>query len=129
MQRSYTLKGGPEKAASRALLYSVGIKKEEMNRPFNRDRRQFQTKLCPVAYIRSSLRKAVKRGVREAGGVPFEFNTITVCDGMAQGHVGMKYSLPSREIIAGIVRDYAGRHISLTAQCSSTAVINVYPVC
>ncbi len=99
MQRSYTLKGGPEKAASRALLYSVGIKKEEMNRPFIGIAGSFN-EIVPGCIHSQQLAEAVKRGVREAGGVPFEFNTITVCDGMAQGHVGMKYSLPSREIIA-----------------------------
>jgi len=46
------------------------------------------------------LRRAVKAGIRMAGGVPFEFNTIGICDGIAMGHTGMKNSLPSREIIA-----------------------------
>ncbi len=99
MQRSYTLKGGPEKAAGRAILYSVGVKKEDFDKPFIAIAGSYN-EIVPGCIHSQHLSAAVKRGVRDAGGVPFEFNTITVCDGALQGHVGMKYSLPSREIIA-----------------------------
>ena len=54
-----------------------------------------------------AVAQSVREGILEAGGVPLEFNTIGVCDGMAQGHVGMKYSLPSRGDHRGIHRDHA----------------------
>ncbi len=99
MQRSYTLKGGPEKAAGRAILYSVGVQKEDFEKPFIGIAGSYN-EIVPGCIHAQELSQQVKRGVRDAGGVPFEFNTITVCDGALQGHVGMKYSLPSREIIA-----------------------------
>src|SRR5512136_3198525 len=54
--------------------------------------------------------EAVKEGILSAGGIPFEFSTIAVCDGIAMGHVGMKYSLPSREIIADSVETVCRAH-------------------
>lgn len=98
-QRSYTLKGGVEKAAGRAILRSVGVKREDFSKPFIAVAGSFN-EIVPGCIHAQKLANEVKRGIRDGGGVPFEFNTITMCDGAAQGHVGMKYSLPSRDIIA-----------------------------
>ncbi|MCI8360437.1 MAG: dihydroxy-acid dehydratase [Clostridiales bacterium] len=97
--RSNLMKEGPTRAPHRSLLNALGVSEKEMKRPFvavvnsKSDYIPGHTHLDTVA-------DAVKAGVRNAGGVPFEFRTIGVCDGLAMNHTGMKYSLPSRELIA-----------------------------
>src|SRR5659263_751819 len=97
--RSDLIKKGPTRASHRSLLKALGITDNEMKRPF-------VAVVCSASdYIPGHLHlkniaEGVKAGIRAAGGVPFEFNTIGVCAGIAMGHTGMKNSLPSREIIA-----------------------------
>jgi len=96
--RSDITKVGPERAPHRALLKGTGLIDEEMDRPFVGVVNSWN-EFIPGHIHLDKVAKAVKAGIRMAGGVPFEFHTIGLCDGIAMGHKGMKYSLPSREII------------------------------
>ena len=96
--RSSIIKEGPERAANRSLLKATGITDSEMKRPFIAVVNSWND-IIPGHIHLNKLAEAVKAGIRNAGGVPFEFHTIGVCDGIAMGHEGMKYSLPSREVI------------------------------
>jgi len=96
--RSDITKVGPERAPHRALLKGTGLIDEEMDRPFVGVVNSWN-EFIPGHIHLDRIAKAVKAGIRMAGGVPFEFHTIGLCDGIAMGHKGMKYSLPSREII------------------------------
>jgi len=100
--RSFELTAGPDRIAHRALLFACGLVRADMDKPLIAIVNSWN-EIVPGCMHLQAVAKAVREGVLEAGGVPFEFNTIGVCDGMAQGHVGMKYSLPSREIIAASV--------------------------
>ena len=97
--RSGTLTNGIERAAHRALLYSTGLDTEDLKKPMIAVVNSF-TEMVPGHMHLRGLADYVKQGIYEAGGIPREFNTIAVCDGICQGHKGMKYSLMSREIIA-----------------------------
>ncbi len=97
--RSDNIKKGPERAPHRSLLKAVGLTDEEMELPFIGVVNSWN-EVIPGHIHLDKLAEAVKAGIRMAGGVPFEFNTIGICDGIAMGHNGMKNSLPSREIIA-----------------------------
>jgi len=97
--RSDNIKKGLERAPHRSLLKAVGLTDEEMSLPFIGVVNSWN-EIIPGHIHLDKLADAVKAGIRMAGGVPFEFNTIGVCDGIAMGHTGMKNSLPSREIIA-----------------------------
>jgi dihydroxy-acid dehydratase len=97
--RSDNIKKGLERAPHRSLLKAVGLTDEEMSYPFIGVVNSWN-EIIPGHIHLDKLAEAVKAGIRMAGGVPFEFNTIGVCDGLAMGHSGMKNSLPSREIIA-----------------------------
>lgn len=97
--RSDILKSGMERVPHRALLKATGITDAEMKRPFIGVVNS-KSDFLPGHIHLGEIAEAVKAGVRYGGGVPFEFNTIGVCDGFAQSHDGMKYSLPSRELIA-----------------------------
>ncbi len=101
-RRSSQIVEGPHRTAHRALLLSLGLERDEFEKPFIAVANSWNEIVPGCAHLRS-VSEAVKRGVWQAGGVPFEFNTIGVCDGMAQGHVGMSYSLVSRELIAASV--------------------------
>ena len=97
--RSDLMKGGPSRAPQRSLLRALGLSDTELTRPF------IGVVCSKSDYIPGhkhlgEIAEAVKAGIRNAGGVPFEFETIGVCDGLAMGHQGMKYSLCSRELIA-----------------------------
>lgn len=98
-KRSDELTVGIERSAHRALLYSLGMIKEDFKKPMIAIVNSWNEIVPGHAHLRE-IAEHVKQGVLEAGGIPKEFNTIAVCDGMCQGHVGMKYPLPSREIIA-----------------------------
>ncbi|MFH1647832.1 MAG: dihydroxy-acid dehydratase [Chloroflexota bacterium] len=100
--KSDAVKKGIERAPHRSLLYALGCTREEIDKPFVGVVNSF-TEIVPGHIHLRSIADAVKEGVREAGGVPFEFNTIAICDGIAMNHAGMKYSLPSRELIADTV--------------------------
>ena len=100
--RSDEIKLGTEKAPHRALLKSLGLTDQDIAKPFIGVANSY-TNIVPGHIHLRTLGEYVKEGILEAGGTPFEFNTIAVCDGLAMGHEGMRYSLPSREIIADSV--------------------------
>lgn len=97
--RSDLIKEGPSRASHRSLLRALGIDELEMKRPFVAVVNS-KSDYIPGHMHLDKIAEQVKAGVRNAGGVPFEFNTIGVCDGIAMNHKGMKYSLCSRELIA-----------------------------
>ena len=97
--RSDLIKEGPTRAAHRSLLRALGIDELEMKRPFIAVVNS-KSDYIPGHMHLDKIAEQVKAGIRNAGGVPFEFNTIGVCDGIAMNHKGMKYSLCSRELIA-----------------------------
>ena len=100
--RSDVVKFGVERAPHRAIWKGLGVTEEDFGKPFIGIANSF-TELVPGHMHLDKLAEYVKAGVRAAGGVPFEFNTIAICDGLAMGHEGMHYSLPSRELIADSV--------------------------
>lgn len=97
--RSDLLKAGDSRLPHRSLLKALGITDSEMRRPFIAVVNS-KSDYVPGHQHLGEIAEAVKSGVRNAGGVPFEFSTIGVCDGLAMNHEGMRYSLPSRELIA-----------------------------
>ena len=107
--RSDTVKKGYEKAPHRALLRATGVKEEDFEKPFVAIVNSY-VDIVPGHVHLQDFGKLVKQAVRAAGGVPFEFNTIGVDDGIAMGHMGMKYSLPSRELIADCVETMIEAH-------------------
>ena len=107
--RSDTVKVGVARAPHRSLLRSLGCTDRELDQPFIGVVNSF-SEVIPGHIHLNSIAAAVKGGVRSAGGTPFEVNTIGVCDGIAMGHPGMKYSLPSRELIADSVEIVAQAH-------------------
>lgn len=100
--RSETVKTGYQRAPNRALLRSLGVTDREMDLPFIGIANAYNTIVPGHTHLRS-LSQKVQEGVAAAGGVAFEFGTIGICDGIAMGHEGMRYSLPSRENIADAV--------------------------
>ncbi|WP_026487030.1 dihydroxy-acid dehydratase [Caldanaerobius polysaccharolyticus] len=106
---SDSVKRGVEKAPHRSLLYALGLTDEEIQRPFI-GVISSKSEIIPGHLHLDKIAEAVKAGVRMAGGVPFEINTIGVCDGIAMNHQGMKYSLASRELIADSVEVVARAH-------------------
>lgn len=100
--RSDAIKKGLERAPHRALLKACGVTDEDLEKPFIAVVNSW-TEIVPGHIHLQRVANAVKEGVRRAGGVPFEFNTIAVCDGLAMGHRGMKFSLPSRDVIANSI--------------------------
>jgi len=107
--RSAIIKEGPERAANRSLLKATGVTDAEMKRPFIAVVYSWND-IVPGHTHLNKLAEAVKAGIRNAGGVPFEFHTIAVCDGIAMGHEGMKYSLPSREVIEDTIEIMVKAH-------------------
>ncbi|HOK96739.1 MAG TPA: dihydroxy-acid dehydratase [Anaerohalosphaeraceae bacterium] len=103
------IKKGFQRAPHRALLRACGLKTEDMNKPFIAVANSY-CDIVPGHVHLHEAAKAVKQAIRQAGGIPFEFNTIAVCDGIAMGHTGMKYSLASREIIADAVETMIRAH-------------------
>jgi len=103
------MKKGMTRAPHRSLLYALGLTKEEMDRPFVGIVNSFN-ELIPGHIHLHQITEAVKAGVRMAGGTPLEFPSIGVCDGIAMGHAGMKYSLGSRELIADSTEVMATAH-------------------
>ena len=107
--KSDVIKKGIERAPHRALLYALGCTSAEMDKPFIGIINSF-SEIVPGHIHLRDIAEAVKAGVHSRGGVPFEVNTIAVCDGIAMNHPGMKYSLPSRELIADSVEIVAEAH-------------------
>ena len=97
--RSDKVKKGLERAPHRSLFKALGFTDEELKKPFIGIANSFNEIVPGHIHLRQIV-EAVKAGVREKGGVPVEFGVIGMCDGIAMNHEGMKYSLPSREIIA-----------------------------
>src|SRR4030042_1516797 len=107
--RSDVIKKGAARAPHRSLLKALGITDEEMNKPFI-GVAQAANEIIPGHLHLKQIAQAAKDGIRMAGGIPFEFSTIGVCDGLAMNHEGMKYSLPSRELIADSIEIMAKAH-------------------
>ena len=107
--KSENVKKGFERAPHRALMKALGFLDEEMEKPFIGVVNSWNEYIPGHVHL-DKLAEAVKAGIRLAGGVPLEFNTIGVCDGIAMGHEGMKYSLVSREIIADSIEIMAKAH-------------------
>jgi len=102
-------KKGLERMPNRALLYGTGLSASHINRPFIGIASSF-TDLIPGHIGMRDLERYVERGIENAGGTPFIFGVPGICDGIAMGHFGMKYSLPSRELIADIIESIAQAH-------------------
>ncbi|MBN2335359.1 dihydroxy-acid dehydratase [Candidatus Bathyarchaeota archaeon] len=107
--RSSSVFDGPDRISQRSLLKGTGVSEEDIRKPLIAIANSF-TEINPGHVHLNRLAEIVKKGVRDAGGVPREFNTISVCDGIAMGHDGMKLSLPSREIIADSLEIMIGSH-------------------
>jgi len=107
--RSDTVKKGFDKAPHRALLRATGLQDDDFKKPFVAIVNSY-VDVVPGHVHLQEFGKLIKDAVRAAGGVPFEFNTIGVDDGIAMGHMGMKYSLPSRELIADCVETMVEAH-------------------
>ena len=107
--RSDIVKKGIERAPHRSLLRAVGCSSDDWEKPFIGVINSFNEIVPGHAHL-ESIARAVKDGIRSQGGVPFEFNTVAICDGVAMNHPGMKYSLPSREVIADSVELVAEAH-------------------
>src|ERR671926_558577 len=111
LMRSDTIKRGFERAPHRGLLRATGQIKDKADfaKPFIAVCNSY-IDIVPGHVHLQEFGKIVKEAIREAGGVPFEFNTIGVDDGIAMGHIGMRYSLPSREIIADSIETVVSAH-------------------
>jgi dihydroxy-acid dehydratase len=107
--RSDMVKKGVEKTPHRALLKALGLTDKDIAKPFIGVANSY-TNIVPGHIHLNQIAAAVKAGIQSAGGTPFEFNTIAVCDGIAMGHEGMRYSLPSRELIADSVEVMTQAH-------------------
>lgn len=109
--RSDTIKKGFEKAPHRSLLKATGViaSNDDFRKPFIGICNSF-TELIPGHTHLQKLGQVAREEIKKAGGVPFEFNTIGVCDGIAMGHIGMRYSLASRELIADSVETVTQAH-------------------
>lgn len=107
--RSDVVKNGFERAPHRSLLYAAGLTPGELSRPFIGIVNSYN-EIVPGHVHLDKIGEAAKAGVLAAGGTPLSFNVIGVCDGIAMGHPGMSYSLPSRELIADSVETMAMAH-------------------
>src|SRR2546423_1913124 len=109
--RSDVIKKGYERAPHRSLLRATGVIRQtsDLDKPFIAVVNSYVDIIPGHAHLQA-VGKVVKEAIREAGGIPFEFNTIGVDDGIAMGHLGMKYSLPSRELIADCVETVIAAH-------------------
>ena len=107
--RSDAIKKGIERAGHRSLLHAVGVRRADMDKPFIGVVNSYSEIVPGHAHL-DEIAQAVKEGVYQGGGVPFEVDTIAVCDGIAMNHEGMKYSLPSRELIADSVEVVVEAH-------------------
>jgi dihydroxy-acid dehydratase len=107
--RSRIIKEGLERVPHRALLYATGIAKSEMKKPFIGVATSF-TDIIPGHIGMRDLERFIEKGIHSAGGYPFVFGIPGICDGIAMGHSGMHYSLPSRELIADMVETITQAH-------------------
>ena len=107
--KSDIIKKGPQRSPHRALLKAAGLTDADMRRPFIGICNSY-TDVIPGHVHLDAVGEFIKAKVRAAGATPFVFNTIGICDGIAMGHTGMKYSLPSRELIADCVESMCRAH-------------------
>lgn len=107
--KSDMVKKGIERAPHRSLFYALGCSSDDWDKPFIGVINSF-SEVVPGHMHLQSIAWAVKEGIRSQGGVPFEVNTIAVCDGIAMNHPGMNYSLPSRELTADSIEILAEAH-------------------
>lgn len=107
--RSDIVKKGHNRAPHRSLLRATGLKDEDFSKPFIGVANSY-IDIIPGHFFLNKYAEIVKDEIRKAGGVPFEFNTIGVDDGIAMGHSGMLYSLPSRELIADCIESVMNAH-------------------
>jgi dihydroxy-acid dehydratase len=107
--RSDEIKKGVERAGHRALLYATGVTKSGMGKPFIGIASSF-TDLVPGHVGLRDFERAIENGISAGGGVPFVFGLPAICDGIAMGHGGMHYSLPSRELIADAIESIVEAH-------------------
>ena len=107
--RSDRIKKGVERAPHRALLYATGVTKKSLSKPFIGIASSFSS-IVPGHIQMRELERFIERGVESAGGCPFIFGIPAICDGIAMGHIGMRYSLPSRELIADSIESVALAH-------------------
>lgn len=103
------IKKGIDRAPHRSLLRAAGVKEEDMDKPFIGVCNSY-VDIIPGHMHLNKFAEVAKQAIREAGGIPFEFNTIGVDDGIAMGHIGMRYSLPSREIICDSAETVINAH-------------------
>ncbi len=103
------IKKGKERAPHRSLLFATGMKRADMAKPFIGICNSYESFVPGHCHL-NKVGEWLKKCIIEAGGVPMEFNTIAVCDGIAMAHPGMKFSLPSRELIADSVETVARAH-------------------
>ncbi|MBW1846872.1 MAG: dihydroxy-acid dehydratase, partial [Deltaproteobacteria bacterium] len=119
-KRSELMTKGPERAPHRSLLKADGFTDNDLEKPIIGIANSFN-EIIPGHIHLDKLAQSVKAGIYAAGGTPVEFNTIGVCDGIAMNHEGMKYSLPSRELIADSIEIMAMSHpfdgLVLMASC------------
>ena len=107
--RSDKVKKGVERAPHRALIYATGVSRTDMKKPFIGLVSSF-TDLIPGHVNMRVLERAIEQGIFAGGGVGFYFAVPGICDGVAMGHIGMKYSLPSRELIADMIESVVQAH-------------------
>ena len=106
---SDNIKEGVQRAPHRSLLRACGLKDDDFKKPFIGIANSY-TDIVPGHIHLRELVEYVKEGIREAGGIPFEFDTMAICDGIAMNHEGMKYSLASREIVVSTVESMTMGH-------------------
>ncbi len=107
--KSDKIKKGIERAGARSLLYATGISKDDMAKPFIAVATS-RTDIIPGHIHMARLERFIERGIAAGGGVPFFFGIPGICDGIAMGHTGMRYSLASRELIADMVETIMKAH-------------------
>ncbi len=107
--RSDIMKKGLERAPHRALFRAGGLRKRDFSKPFIGVCNSYSTVVPGHCHL-DKVGKLICEEIRKVGAVPFEFNTIAICDGIAMGHEGMKFSLPSRELIADALESMASAH-------------------
>ncbi len=108
--RSSVIKEDIDKAGARGLLWANGLKEADFKKPFIGVASAYSD-VVPGHLNLRKLTEFVKKGIRDAGGIPFEFGIPGICDGIAMGHLGMRYSLPSRDLIADSVELMVSAHL------------------
>jgi dihydroxy-acid dehydratase len=118
------VKKGWERAPHRSLLRATGLSTEDFDKPFIGVCNSF-TEVIPGHVHLDQVSRLVKRQIRRSGGIPMEFNTIGICDGIAMGHAGMKFSLPSRDLIADSVEAMVRAHCfdALICLCNCDKIV------